>query len=116
MNFSSFPKNLGFLVHPKLKGKSLDLGKNLFWELVPYVEVTLVSKFHLIWSTIAQESNLGTKGRILRENRVFQRPPTGQYPALSNNVQHDLDKVQPSVLSSKNPQLDNVQLYWTMSD
>jgi hypothetical protein len=34
MNFSSFLKNLGFGVHPKSEGKSLDLGKttaeNLF--------------------------------------------------------------------------------------
>jgi hypothetical protein len=43
----------------------LGLGKNLFWELVPGVEVTLVSKFHLIWSTIAQESSFGRKERIL---------------------------------------------------
>jgi hypothetical protein len=39
-----------------------------------------VSKFHSIWSTIAQESNLERNGRILRENHVFQRPRTGQCP------------------------------------
>jgi hypothetical protein len=56
-----------------------------------------VSKFHSIWSTIAQESNLGRNGRILGENRVFQRPPTGQCPAPPDNVRLDLDKVRPSV-------------------
>jgi hypothetical protein len=37
-----------------------------------------MSKFHPIWSTIAQESNLGRKERILGENHVFQRP-TGPF-------------------------------------
>jgi hypothetical protein len=45
-------------------------GKNLFWELVPCVEVTLVSKFHLIWCPISQESRLKRKGQILGENHV----------------------------------------------
>jgi hypothetical protein len=67
-----------------------------------------VSMFHSIRSTIAQESNLGRKGRILGENRIFQRPPTGQYPAPPDNMQCDPDKVQPLVLSSRNPQSDNV--------
>jgi hypothetical protein len=70
-DFSSFPQNLGFLVHPKSEGKSLHLGKTLFWEFVPFVEMTLVSKFHLIWCPITQESRLGRNGRILRENHVF---------------------------------------------
>jgi hypothetical protein len=56
----------------------------------------------------AQESNLGRKMQILGENRVFQRPPTGQYSATPDNVLCDLDKVQPSVLSARNPQSDNV--------
>jgi hypothetical protein len=30
-----------------------------------------VSKFDSIWSTIAQESNLGRKRQIFGENRVF---------------------------------------------
>jgi hypothetical protein len=42
----------------------LGLGKKLFWELVPGVEVTHVSKFHSIW-TIAQESSFEGKRRIL---------------------------------------------------
>jgi hypothetical protein len=79
MDFSSFPQNIGFLIHPKLKGKALDLGKPL-WGTFSCVEVTLVSKFHLIWSIIAQESNLGRKEQILGENRIFLRPPTGQCP------------------------------------
>jgi hypothetical protein len=36
----------------------LDLGKKSFLELVSCVEVTLVSKFHLIWCLIAEESKL----------------------------------------------------------
>jgi hypothetical protein len=63
-----------------------------------------VSKFHSIWSTIAQESNLGRKGRILGENNIFHRPPTGQCPAQTDNVQRDPDKVRPSILSSRNHQ------------
>jgi hypothetical protein len=74
------PKIYVFLFHPKLEGKSLDLDKKHFWELVPCVEVNLVSKFHSIWSTIAQESNLVTKGQILEENHIFQRSPTRQCP------------------------------------
>jgi hypothetical protein len=62
----------------KIGREIIGFGKNHFWELVPCVEVTLVSNFHSIWSNIAQESNLGRKGQILRENHVFQRPPTGQ--------------------------------------
>jgi hypothetical protein len=58
--------------------------------------VTLVSKFHSIWSTIVQESNLGRKGWILGEKHVFQRPPTGQYPTPPDNIRRDLDKVWPS--------------------
>jgi hypothetical protein len=58
----------------------IGFGKNLFWELVPCVKVTLVSKFHSIWRTIAQESNFGRKGQILGVNHVFQRPPTRQCP------------------------------------
>jgi hypothetical protein len=73
-----------------------------------------MSMFHLIWSTIAQESNLGRNGQILGENRVFQKPLTGQCPAPPDNVQRDPDKVEPSILSSKNPQSDNVWLYRTM--
>jgi hypothetical protein len=70
MDFSSFPQNLGFLVHPKSEGKSLDLGKNLFQELVPCVVVILVFKFHPIWCPIDQESSMERKGPILEENSV----------------------------------------------
>jgi hypothetical protein len=80
MDFSSFPQNLGFLSSSKIEREIVGFRKNLFCELVPCVEVTLVSMFHLIWSTIAQESNLGIKEGILGENRVFQRPPIGQCP------------------------------------
>jgi hypothetical protein len=50
----------------KTEREILGLGKNLFSELVPGVEVTLVPKFHSIWSTIAQELSFGRKGWILR--------------------------------------------------
>jgi hypothetical protein len=70
MNFTQFPHNLVLRVHPKSEEISLDSGKKLFWELVPCVKVTLVSKFHPIWCPIAQESMLGVKGQILWEKRV----------------------------------------------
>jgi hypothetical protein len=47
-------------VHLKSEEKSLDLEKT-FLELVPCVEVTLVSKFHPIYCLIAQESKLRRK-------------------------------------------------------
>jgi hypothetical protein len=73
-----------------------------------------VSKFYSIWSTIFQESNSVRKGQILGENRIFHRPPTGQCPAPLDNVPRDPDKVQPSVLSSRNTQSNNVWLYRIM--
>jgi hypothetical protein len=33
MDFSLFLQNIGFLVHPKLEGKTLDLGKPSFGNL-----------------------------------------------------------------------------------
>jgi hypothetical protein len=74
-----------------------------------------VSKFHSIWSTITRESNLGRMGWILGENQVFQRPLTGQCPALLDNIQCDLDKEHPSVFSFRNSQSENVRLYRKMS-
>jgi hypothetical protein len=62
---SVFPKSSSSS-SSKIEREILGLGKNLFWELVPGVEVTLVPKFHSIWSTIAQELSFGRKGRILR--------------------------------------------------
>jgi hypothetical protein len=66
-----------------------------------------VSKFYLIWNTIAKELNLG-KGQILGEI-TFSRDP------LPDNVRCDQDKVRHLVLSSKNPQSNIVQLYRTIS-
>jgi hypothetical protein len=62
-------------------------------KLIPCVEVTLVSKYHSIWSTIAQELNLGRKGRILGENHVFQKSLIGQCSTPPDNVRRDLNKV-----------------------
>jgi hypothetical protein len=66
-----------FLSSSKIGREIIGFGENLFWKLVPCVEVTLVSKFHLSWCPIARESNLGRKGWILGEDHIFQRPPTG---------------------------------------
>jgi hypothetical protein len=70
---------LRFLSSSKIGRKIVGFGKNLFWELVPCVEVTLVSNFYPIWCHIAQESSLGRKGQILGENHVFR-------DLLSDNV------------------------------
>jgi hypothetical protein len=65
-----------FLSSYKIKSEIVGFGKKkFFWKLVPYVEVTLVSKFHLIWCPIAQESSLGRKGRIMGENHVSRYLP-----------------------------------------
>jgi hypothetical protein len=101
-DFSKFPQNLSFLVHPKSEGKSLDLGENLFWQLVPCVEVTLMSKFHPIWCSIAQESSLGRKGRILGENHVSR-------DLLVDNVWLDPDNIRLAFWVSRDIQSDNVQ-------
>jgi hypothetical protein len=37
----------------------LDLGKKLFGNIVPFVEVTLMSKFHEIWWTLTRDPLLG---------------------------------------------------------
>jgi hypothetical protein len=65
-----------FLSLSKIGQEIFVFGINPFWEPVPCVEVTLVSKFHPIWCPIAQESGPGKKGRNLGENCVFHRPPT----------------------------------------
>jgi hypothetical protein len=59
-----FPPKPCSLSSSKIEREFLGHGQNLFWELVPGVEVTLVSKFRSIWSTIAQESSFGRKGWI----------------------------------------------------
>jgi hypothetical protein len=75
----------------KMERKILGHGKNLFWELVPGVEVTLVSKFHLIWSNITQESNFGRKGWILGRkicSRDFLPDFVWPYRTLFENPRH----------------------------
>jgi hypothetical protein len=113
--FLLVPLKPRFLSSSKIRREIIGFGKIIFWELVPCAKMTLVSKFHLIWSTIAQESNLGRKGQILRENHVFQRPPTRQFLAPPDNVRCGTNKVQPSVLRSRNPESDNFWLYRTIS-
>jgi hypothetical protein len=46
----------------------LDLEKDLFWKLVPCVEVSLVSKFYSILCLVTQESKLGSKCLVLKKN------------------------------------------------
>jgi hypothetical protein len=61
-----------FLVAPKPWFlSSSKIRREIFWELVPCIEVILVFKFHPIWCHIAQESSLERKGWILGENCVF---------------------------------------------
>jgi hypothetical protein len=76
--FLLVPPKPRFFSSSKIRRKIVGFGKTLLCELVPCIDVTLVSKIHSIWSTIAQESKLGRKGRILGENHVLQRPPTRQ--------------------------------------
>jgi hypothetical protein len=68
--FLLVPPKTRFLSLSKIRREIFGFGKNLFWELVPCVEVALVSKFHLIWCPVAQESRLGRKEQILGENHV----------------------------------------------
>jgi hypothetical protein len=70
----------------KIGREIFGFGKNLFWKLVPCIEVTLVSKFHLIWCPIAEEPSLGRKRRILGENCVSR-------DLLPDNVRLDPDNV-----------------------
>jgi hypothetical protein len=65
----SSPKSR-FFSSSQIRREIIEFAKTLYWELVTCVEVTLVSKVHLIWYPIAQESSLGRKGQILVENRV----------------------------------------------
>jgi hypothetical protein len=105
------PQNLGFFSSSKIRREIIKIRKTLYWKLVPYIEMTFVSKFHLVWWAITQESSLGRKGRIFGEVRVsinllssptaqcltwprqcptcnlsFQRPPTGQCQVPLDNV------------------------------
>jgi hypothetical protein len=54
-----FLQKLGFSSSSEIKRESLDLGKNLFRNIVPFVEVTLVSKFHEISWAITRDQLLG---------------------------------------------------------
>jgi hypothetical protein len=70
----------------KIGREIFGFGKNLFWELVSCIEVTIVSKFHPIWCPIAEEPSLGRQQRILGENCVSR-------DLLPDNVRLDLDNV-----------------------
>jgi hypothetical protein len=59
-NFSRFHQNLGSSSSSKIEREIFGL-KKYIWELVPCVEVTLMSKFHPIWCLVAQESKLRRK-------------------------------------------------------
>jgi hypothetical protein len=95
-------------VHPKSKEKSLDLGKKPRLELVPCVEVTLVSKFHPIWWHVAQESKVRRNfhgGPDISGNftRYIRQNPT--YPI--NGRTCPLDSFQPDVHSVFSPYFAN---------
>jgi hypothetical protein len=51
--FLQVPVKPRFLSSSKIGREIIGFGKNLFWELVPFIEVTLVYKFHPIWCPIA---------------------------------------------------------------
>jgi hypothetical protein len=90
--FPFSPKHRFLRVHPKSEGKSLYLGKPL-WELVPCVEVTLVSNFHSILCLVAQESRLGRKGSTLTKNCAkfwADRTSPGRFPHKSGIVSSGL--------------------------
>jgi hypothetical protein len=63
----------------KIERGILGLGKNPLLELVLGVEVTLVSKFHSIWSSIAHKSTFGRKGGFWEEKSA----PETSYQTLS---------------------------------
>jgi hypothetical protein len=60
--FLRSPKPM-FLSSSKIRREIFGFRKKLFWELIPSVEVILVSKFHPIWCPITQESSL-RRGRF----------------------------------------------------
>jgi hypothetical protein len=103
MDFSLFPPNLGFLVHPKSEGNSLDLWKTSFRNLF------LVLRWPLCLSFI-QFGALLLKNQIWEERGGFWNKIAFSRDLLPDNVRRDLNKVWPSVLSSRNPKSDNVQL------
>jgi hypothetical protein len=67
-------------------------GKNQCRELVPCVEVNVMSKFHLVWGPIAQESNLEEMGRFwekiafLETSQWTMSGPADNVQPYANNV------------------------------
>jgi hypothetical protein len=55
------PPKHRFFSSSKIEREIFGFGKKPLWELVPCIEVTLVSKFHPIWCHVAQESKLSQK-------------------------------------------------------
>jgi hypothetical protein len=75
----------------KIEREILGLRKNLFWEHVPGIKVTLISKFRSIWSTIVQESSFERKERILGRkisSRDLLLDFVQPYRTLSENLIH----------------------------
>jgi hypothetical protein len=70
-----------FLSPSKIRKEIIRFGKNLFCKLVFCVDVTFVFKLYSIWSIVAQESNLGRNGRILRKKSCF---PKASYRTMSD--------------------------------
>jgi hypothetical protein len=61
VDFSHFLQNLDSSSSSKIGRETFGFGKKTLLELVHYVEVTLVSKFHPNWCLVAQESKLRRK-------------------------------------------------------
>jgi hypothetical protein len=55
------PPKARFLSSSKIRREIVGFGNDLFGELVPFVEVTLVSKFHPIWCS-SSRIKFGKKG------------------------------------------------------
>jgi hypothetical protein len=58
---SLFPPKPRFFEFIQNRKGNIWIWKKSHWELVPCIEVTLVSKFYPIWCLVAQESKLRRK-------------------------------------------------------
>jgi hypothetical protein len=59
VDFSWLPQKFGFSSSSKIGREMLGFGKILYGDIVPFVEVTLVSKFQEIWWIVTQDPLLG---------------------------------------------------------
>jgi hypothetical protein len=88
-DFSHFPQNLGSSSLSKIEREIFGFEKKTIWELIPCVEMTLMSNFHSILCLVAQESRLGRKCLVLTQNCAqfyADRTSPGQYLDKSRTV------------------------------